>query len=243
MSEAVKNYSLDEKEEIINSCMPYIKYTASRLSWRLPTCLTEDDLISAGIIGLLDALERYDPALSKLNTFVEHRIKGAMLDLIEKNQFLPKQVNKKIYDLKKVIEGLELELQRQPEGEEIAERCGITLEEYYEIANDINKMKCLSFETVDNDNESVCILDFIADGEDNRPDKIVEKKQIVELVANAIQKLTEKEKLVLNLYYYEELTMKEIAKVLGITEGRVCQIHNQAIMKLKVKLLEREELN
>lgn len=238
MREALKKYSIDEKEEIINSCMPYIKYTASRLSWRMPACLTEDDLISAGIVGLLDALERYDPNISKLSTFVEHRIKGAMLDLIEKNNFLPKQVNKKIYDLKKVIEELEMELQRQPEDEEIAEKYGVNLEEYYELLNDINKMKCLSLEIMDENNENINILNFISDKEDYQPDKIFERNELIEIVSDEIDKLTEKEKLVLNLYYYEELTMKEIAKVLKLTEGRVCQIHNQAIMKLKVKLLE-----
>lgn len=238
MSEAVRKYSIDEKEEIINSCMPYIKYTASRLSWRLPTCLTEDDLISAGIIGLLDALERYNPNLSKLNTFVEHRIKGAMLDLIEKNQFLPKHICKKIYGLKKIIEELEMELKRKPEDHEIAERCNITLDEYYEITDVINKTKCLSFEICDEDDNNINMLDFLSDHEDSRPDRIIEKNQIIEVIASAIDKLTDKEKLVLNLYYYEELTMKEIARVMGLTEGRVSQLHNQAIIKLKLAVMD-----
>lgn len=237
MKEVLKRYSTDEKEEIINSFIPYIKYTASRLSWRLPLCLTEDDLISAGIIGLLDALERYDPDIAKLNTYVEYRIKGSMLDLIEKNQFLPKHVNKKIYDLKRVMEELEMELQRTPEDEEIAQRCGITLDEYYEIITDINKIKNLSFEILDQNDESVSLLDFISDSEDRQPDRVVEKNQLIDAISNAISQLTEKEKLVLNLYYYEELTMKEIAKVLGLTEGRVSQIHNQAVGKLKIKLM------
>lgn len=237
MKEALKKYTIDEKEELINNCMPYIKYTAARLSWRLPTCLTEDDLVSAGIIGLLDALERYDPNISKLSTFVEHRIKGAMLDLIEKNQFLPKHVNRKIYSLKKAIEELEMELKRQPEDHEIAERCGMTLDEYYEISDVVNKAKCISFEIYDEGGENINMLDFLSDVEDNRPDRIIEKNQLIESLAKCIDKLSDKEKLVLSLYYYEELTMREIANVMGLTEGRVSQLHNQAILKLKLALM------
>ncbi len=238
MKEVLVKYSVDEKEEIINNFIPYIKYTASRLSWRLPACLTEDDLISAGIIGLLDALERYDPKVAKLNTYVEYRIKGSMLDLIEKNQFLPKHLNKKIFDLKKTIDQLEIELGRCPEDEEIAGKCGITLEEYYEVLCDMNKLKNFSFEILDNNNEIVSLLDLVSDSEDNQPEKVLEKNQLVEKIATAIDKLSEKEKIIINLYYYEELTMKEIAKVLGLTEGRVSQIHNQAMGKLKLKLMD-----
>lgn len=236
MAETAKKFNHDEKEEIINECLPFIKYTAARLSWRLPPSLTEDDLISAGIVGLLSALERYDPKMSKVKTYVEYRIKGAMLDLIENNQFLPKHVNKKIYDLKKAIEELESKFLRQPEDYEIAEYVGISLDEYHEIINDSIKSKVLSFEINDGDGEETSLLNIIPDKKENEPDRVYEKKQLLEVLTKEIEKLSQKEKLVLNLYYYEELTMKEIAKILNITEGRVCQIHNQAIFKIRSKL-------
>ncbi len=236
MAEALSKYSVDEREEIIKTFLPYIKYTASRLSWRLSPSLSEDDLISAGITGLLDALERYDASISKMSTYVEYRIKGAMLDLIDSSQFLPKHLNKKIYEIKKTIEELEKKLNRTPEDFEIAEFVGITLEEYYEIINESNKAKWLSLEIIDKNGDEKTALNFLPDKEEYQPDKIYEKKELIDVLSKAIENLSEKEKLVLSLYYYEELTMKEIAKVLGITEGRVSQLHNQALMKVKVKL-------
>lgn len=231
-------FAEENKEEIIKEFMPLIKYTALRLSWRLPPALTEEDLISAGVVGLLEALERYDPTVAKLNTFVEYRIKGAMLDLIEKNQFLPKSVNKKIFEVKRVINELEKELGRMPEDEEIAKRCGITLDEYYQICDWAGKSKVLSFNVVNKDDEDLDIAAFIADREDYTPPLLIEKTQLVEKLTEAIGQLSEKEQIVLNLYYNDELTMKEIAQILGVTEGRVCQIHNQAILKLRSKLSE-----
>jgi RNA polymerase sigma factor for flagellar operon FliA len=236
MAEAISKYSIDEREEIIKSFLPYIKYTASRLSWRLSPSLSEDDLISAGITGLLDALERYDASISKMSTYVEYRIKGAMLDLIDSSQFLPKHLNRKIYEIKKVIEELEKTLNRTPEDFEIAESAGITLDEYYEIINESNKSKWLSFEMIDKNGEETTVLNFVPDKEEYEPDKVYEKKELIDVLSEAIENLSEKEKLVLNLYYYEELTMKEISKVLGVTEGRVCQLHNQALIKIKAAL-------
>jgi len=236
MNKALKKYTTDEKEEVIKSFLPYIKYTASRLSWRLPPSLSEDDLISAGITGLLDALERYDASISKMSTYVEYRIKGAMLDLIDSSQFLPKHINKKIYEIKKIIEELEKKLNRTPEDFEIAESAGITLDEYYEIINESNKSKWLSLEMIDKNGEEASVCDYIPDLQEYEPDKVCENKDFLENLSKAIDKLPEKEKLMLSLYYYEELTMKEIAKVLGVTEGRVCQLHNQALIKIKAAL-------
>jgi len=236
MNKALKKYTTDEKEEVIKSFLPYIKYTASRLSWRLPPSLSEDDLISAGITGLLDALERYDASISKMSTYVEYRIKGAMLDLIDSSQFLPKHINKKIYEIKKIIEELEKKLNRTPEDFEIAESAGITLDEYYEIINESNKSKWLSLEMINKNGEEASVCDYIPDLQEYEPDKVCENKDFLENLSKAIDKLPEKEKLMLSLYYYEELTMKEIAKVLGVTEGRVCQLHNQALIKIKAAL-------
>lgn len=233
MNEALKRYTSNEKEEIIKNCLPYIKYTASRLCWRLPSILTEDDLISAGITGLLDALERYDPSISKINTYVEHRIKGAMLDLIDNNQFLPKHINKKIYEINKTTEELKKELLREPEDFEIAQAVGLTVDEYYDIINESNKAKWFSFDMLDKDGDEVSIVELIPDNEDEQPEEILWKQDLMEYLAKTIKRLSEKEKLVLSLYYYEELTMKEIAKVLELTEGRVSQIHNQALLKIK----------
>ena len=228
-----------EKEQIIKDFLPFIKYTAYRLGKRLPPQLTVDDLISSGIVGLLDALQRFEEGRVKLSTFVEHRIRGAMLDELRSQDWVPRSVKSKIAAIKKTHQKLEQELGRMPHEEEIAARLEISLDEYYKIMQDAHAAVMLSFEDFNcmifGDND-INVAERIPDASARTPFEMLEDSALKESLAQHIESLPEKEKLVLSLYYWNELTMKEIGKVLKLTEGRVCQLHNQALLRLKAKL-------
>lgn len=229
----------EEKEALINKFLPFIKYTAYRLAWRLPPQLTTDDLVSVGIMGLLDALNRYREAEAKLNTFVEYRIKGAMLDELRAQEWMPKSIKEKLDKVKNANIKLEKKLGRMPEPEEIAASLEISLEEYYNIIQNSNTSAILRFEDFSsgiNDGSAKNILDGLADPNAKSPLDIMVDSALKETLAACIDEMPEKEKLVLSLYYWEELTMKEIGRVLNITEGRVCQLHNQALIRLRARV-------
>lgn len=225
----------EEKEKIINDSLPFIKYTAYRLSRRLPPQLSVNDLISAGIVGLLDALGRFEEGRVKLSTFVEHRIRGAMLDELRAQDWVPRSTKKKLDAIRRAHKELEQVLGRQPEAEDIAAKLRITLDEYHRTLQDAHNAVFLSIEdfTEPGDEPGLDVAEITADPGAKSPLDIVEDKDTKEALARLISELPEKERIVLTLYYWEELTMKEIGAVLGITEGRVCQLHAQAVIRLK----------
>jgi len=228
----------EQKERIIADTLPFIKYTAYRLAHRLPPQLSTDDLVSAGIVGLLDALQRYEEGRVKVNTFVEHRIRGAMLDEIRAQDWVPRSVKKKIATIKNQHRLLEQELGRPPRDEEIAEALDLPLEEYYGLVQDAHNAVCFSIEELNlrEREEDRDMYECIADRDAPSQLDVLERSNTVEELGRNIEGLPEKEKIVLSLYYWEELTMKEIGKVLGLTEGRVCQLHSQALIRLKAKM-------
>lgn len=228
-----------EKDQIIKDFLPFIKYTAYRLGKRLPPQLTVDDLISSGIVGLLDSLQRYEEGRVKISTFVEHRIRGAMLNELRSQDWVPRSVKSKIAVIKKAHQKLEQELGRLPTGEEIAERLSISLDEYYKTMQDAHAAVMLSFEDFNSTlygDQEIHAADRIPDPSARTPYELLEDSSLKECLAQHIESLPEKEKLVLSLYYWNELTMKEIGKVMKLTEGRVCQLHNQALLRLKSRL-------
>jgi len=228
----------EEKEKIIKDLLPFIKYTAYRLAWRLPPQLTVDDLISVGIIGLLDALQRYNKGRVKLNTFAQFRIKGAMLDELRAHNWIPKSMKKKIDSIKNAHLKLEKELGRLPEDEEVTRSLGMTPDEYYRILQIANAQVALRFEDFSEKYEEngLDVTECIPDHNAKSPLEILEDNMKKDVLAGLINELPEKEKLILSLYYWDEMTMKEIAKVLKLTEGRVCQLHSQALIRLKARL-------
>ncbi len=229
--------SEQEQESLIKEFLPFIKYTAYRLAWRLPAHLTAEDLISVGTMGLLDALRRYDQERAKLKTFVEFRIKGAMLDEIMANDMVPKSMKKKIDSIRKTHARLESELRRLPSEDEIAGALGISVEEYHQTLQDANNCIVLRFEEFKSNNEDgeMDIADCLTDKEAKNPLDLLEDTKLKEALAGAIDRLPKKEKTILSLYSWDELTMKEIAKVLDLTEGRVSQLHKQALLRLKTQ--------
>jgi len=239
MMQNKKEFSEEEKERIIKDFLSFIKYTAYRLAWRLPPQLTVEDLMSVGIVGLLDALNRYREEEGKINTFVEYRIKGAMLDELRAQDWISKSMKKKIATVEKAYLELEGEKGRLPAAEEVAEKLNITLDEYYKILHGAHSGITLRFEEFRRKmggESGVGIEESIPDPNAKTPLEIVEDNRKKEFLADLIDKLPGREKTILSLYYWEEMTMKEIGKVLNLTEGRICQLHNQALMRLKAKL-------
>lgn len=229
----------EEKEQIIREFLPYIKYTASRLLWRLPPQLTIDDLISAGLIGLMDAVDKYDTSRGKLKTYAEFRIKGSMLDELRAVDWVPRSTKKKVNDIKSAHSRLEKEFGRMPDDEEVAEALDLTLEEYYKTLYEASGSISFRFEDFEAEGageDGLNILECIPDTQARDPLALLEDGARREMLAALIDGLPEKEKLLLSLYYWDELTMKEIGRVMNLTEGRVCQIHTQALIRLKAKL-------
>ncbi len=229
----------DETERIIREFMPYIKYTARRLGWRLPPNLSEDDLVSAGVLGLLDALRKFRPGEVKLKTYAEYRVKGAMLDELRAADNLPRSVRDRINAMKSTYGRLEQTLGRAPDEDEVAKALGVSIDEYRRTLLENGSGLTLRFGDFegrgDGDGEQN-FLDNFPDPAAKDPLAVVESECRREALARVIRELPEKEKLVLSLYYWDELTMKEIGKALGLTEGRVCQLHGQAIMRCKARL-------
>ncbi len=237
-------YEKPPLEEVIKEFLPIINYWANRYSYQGNPVLSREDLVSAGIIGLIEAYNRYDPSKKvKFRTFAEFRIKGAMLDEIRKIDIIPRSVKEKIHEFEEKVRELHRKLGRMPREEEIAEAMNMSLEEYYKF---LESIKGISFIDIQNfkqklpDLEEDDIFEFIAGDPKEDPFEKYALKELQERLEKALDHLTEREKLVLALYYYEGLTMKEISKVLDCTESRVSQIHNQAILKLRTILNEEK---
>ncbi len=230
--------SSQAKEDIIKEFLPVVKYTAYRLSWRLPPQISVEDLISVGLNGLFEAMERFEQGKVKLKTYAQYRIKGAMLDELRSLDWIPRSRKKKITALKDAHSKLEKELKRDPEDEEVAEALQITLDQYYQLRNESNGGVTLKFEDYDTVSEGhpVNLMDNIEDPNEKNPLDILMEMDQKKAIARLIDELPEKNKIVLSLYYWEELTMKEVGAVMGLTESRVCQLHNQALVRLKAKI-------
>lgn len=227
----------DKGERIIREFMPYIKYTARRLRWRLPPGLSEDDLVSAGVTGLLEALRKFRVGEVKLKTFAEYRIKGAMLDELRSADNLPRSVRTRVNALKSVHRSLEHKLGRVPEDNEVAKALGVSIDDYHKTLLEDGSGLTLRFGDFEGrDDGDQSFIEGIPDPAGKDPLALLESENRRRILAAVIEELPDKEKLVLSLYYWDELTMREIGKVLGLTEGRVCQIHGQAVLRCKLRL-------
>ncbi|MDY6986662.1 MAG: FliA/WhiG family RNA polymerase sigma factor [Thermodesulfobacteriota bacterium] len=226
------------RDALITEHLPHVKRIVARIAVHLPKSVDLDDLMNAGVIGLIEAAQRYDPGRD--NTFITYaafRIKGAVLSELRSRDFLSKANRRKARELERAHFRLEQKSGREVKDEEVAHELGLDLNEYYKIKR-LSSINFISFEEMGytSRKEQESLLRYLVDGETPDALTLLQLNQTEETVAKSIGELPEKEALVLSLYYWEELTMKEIGKVLGITESRVSQIHSQAVGRLRRKL-------
>ena len=237
--------SAEKRNELILTYTPLIKYIAARLAARLPAQVSLDDLVSCGIIGLIDAINKFDVSKNvQFKTYAEFRIKGAMLDELRSLDWIPRSVRKKTHLIEDAYANLQRSLGRPAEAEEVAEFMDLKIEELYKL---LDETKAVSVVALEEGRKSAGahasyleheVLETIQD--DNARDSLlaVHFSGLQGIMLEAIEALPDKEKLMISLYYYEELTMKEIGQIMGYTESRISQLHTQAMYRLKHKLRE-----
>ncbi|HEY3418757.1 MAG TPA: FliA/WhiG family RNA polymerase sigma factor [Armatimonadota bacterium] len=229
--------NLNVRRQLIEQYAPLAKYVVDRLNLQPSGGISYDDLIGQAIVGLIEAIDRFDPSRGvKFNTFAYYRIRGAVMDMLRELDWMPRSLRAKGNGIVAVIARLESELGRTPTDEEVAAAMGISVQQFDELAQEVGGQALVSLdettEQLNGDND-IALGDTIADDRAVSPEGDLEKKDQREVLAEAIDELPENERLVVSLYYHDGLTLKEIGKVLGVTESRVCQLHSKAILRLR----------
>ena len=231
------------RDRLILTYAPLVKYVAGRLGSGLPAHVDDDDLISYGLLGLIGAIERYDPDRDvKFETYAIARIKGAIIDELRAMDWVPRSVRARAREIERAIADLERKLMRAPTDEEIANAVGLTEDELNDSLTEISRSSIAALDELwtissgGGGGDQVALIDTIEDTTGPEPQSALAQTELREALSEAIARLPEREKLVVTLYYYEELTLREIGEVLGVTESRVSQLHTKAILRLKARL-------
>lgn len=232
--------AVNDKNELVKVHMPLVRLVVERMRAQVPAFVTKDDMTSAAMMGLMDAATRYDASRGVLfKTFAERRIRGAIYDEMRKMDWFSRSLREKQGRIGKTIAAMEHRLGRIPDEDEVAAQLGMDIDSYRHMLNQVCHLGCVSLnETLDEWDDGRNFMDMLTDDSPSVHQQI-EQSEVAQEIASQLEKLTEKERLVISLYYYEELTQKEIADVLDLTEGRISQLHSQALVKLKVKLERR----
>ena len=231
----------DLKERVVLEHAPLIRYIVNRIAVRLPSHIDLDDLHNTGVIGLMDAIEKYDPGKNcKFKTYAEFRIKGAILDQLRSLDWVPRSVRQKGRKLERAYGEVEQRLGRSANEDEVADSLGLEIDKFHTLINQVRGISLVNLEEVrgtSSDGErSGTFADVIEDVNSENPFATLKHMETKHVISDTIGSLPEKERLVISLYYYEDLNMKEIGNILGITESRVCQIHTKSVMRLRAKL-------
>ena len=234
--------STDARERLILHYSPLVKFVAGRVAAGLPQSIEQSDLVSYGIFGLIDAIDKFDPERGfKFETYAISRIKGAIIDELRSIDWVPRSIRSKARAIERAYSKLENELKRSPDDAEMAAEMGITESELSHTLSQISFVGVVALDEVVNTGEkgsgTTTVGDTVAD-KVNDPVAAFEVEEMKHLLADAINRMPDRERLVLTLYYYEALTLAEIGTVLGVTESRVCQIHTKAILQLRGRLVE-----
>jgi RNA polymerase sigma factor FliA len=229
------------RDQLILHYSPLVKYVAGRVAVGLPQNVEQSDLVSYGIFGLIDAIEKFDPARGyKFETYAIARIKGSILDELRSIDWVPRSVRAKAREIERAIAKLEGDLHRSPSDDELAGELGIDEQQLQQTLSRISFVGLVALDEMlsvgGERGESITLGDTIADGGEG-PVALYEVEEMRHILAQAINRMPEREKIVLTLYYYEGLTLAEIGQVLGVTESRVCQIHTKAILQMRSRLL------
>jgi len=229
------------REHFVNQYAPLVKYVAGKIAIGMPQNVDFDDLVGYGVFGLLDAIDKFDPSKDiKFKTYAVTRIRGAIYDELRSIDWVPRSVRQKAKELERVIGKLENRLGRSATDDEIATELGINVKELHTLILKISGASILSLSDVwyvGDESDRVSVMETIESPKSLNPDVIVEREEIKNIIVKAISELPDKEKKVLILYYYEDLTLKEIGEVLQVTESRISQLHTKAIMRLRSKLM------
>jgi RNA polymerase sigma factor FliA len=236
-----KSNDQELRDRLILTYAPLVKFVAGRVGASLPAHVDEQDLVSYGLLGLIGAIERFDPSREiKFETFAMARIRGAIIDELRSLDWVPRSVRTRARQIERAIAGLEKELHRAPTDEEIAKKLGVTEQELDDSLLEISRSSVGALDELwspaGGGGDSIALIDTIEDEAGPDPEASLELTEVKEALAEAISDLPEREKLVVTLYYYEELTLREIGEVLGVTESRVSQLHTKAILRLKAHL-------
>jgi len=227
------------RDQLIMDYAPLIRYVAQRISSRLPSNIEIDDLISAGVIGLMDAIEKYDPSRdNKFKTYAEFRIRGAILDELRSQDWVPRSVRDKAKKMERTNQELEQRYGRSVSDSELSDAMGIRLDDYYDIVSKVKGVQLLSVDELSSPTQpdKKSLLEVLENPNIKNPYQHLKSKGIEEDLKRKISDLPEKQRLVLSLYYFEDLNLKEIGRILDVTESRVSQLHTQAVEKLRSRL-------
>jgi RNA polymerase sigma factor for flagellar operon FliA len=236
------------RERLVVAYSPLVKYVAGRMASGLPAHVDEADLISYGLIGLISAIERFEPEREiKFETYAITRIKGAIIDELRSLDWVPRSVRARARQIERANAKLEHQLQRAPNDEEMAAELDITVDEFHQALLQISNSTISALDELwtvsDASGDQVSLLDTIEDPGAPDPARVMDQTDLKDRVADAIAWLPEREKLVVALYYYENLTLREIGEVLGVTESRISQLHTKAVLRLRSRLVEEAPLS
>lgn len=237
-----ENGSVRAKDLILGEYAGLVKQTALRVAIGLPRHVELGDLVGAGVFGLIRAVESFDPEREiKFETYAVHKIRGAILDELRSLDWVPRSVRQKARDLQKTYAELSMRLGRMPYDDEVAEHLGLSITEFEELLNEVAPLTVLSLDEQDGfDEDGPTLSETVADPQAADALEDIADRERRKVLRDAIAALPEKERVVVSLYHYEELNFKEIGKVLGVTESRVCQIHSKAMLKLRSRVRMKE---
>ncbi|HNX32123.1 MAG TPA: FliA/WhiG family RNA polymerase sigma factor [Holophaga sp.] len=229
-----------DQEFLITECLPLVKFVAHRISSRLPAHVEVDDLIHSGILGLMDAVKKFEPGRNvKFKTYAEQRIRGAILDGLRDLDWVPRSLRRKKKDIEGAYHLLEQQYGRAATDEEVAAYLGMSLEELNKSLDELKGVTLGTFVDAGEDGEGESLISFVPDPDAEDPQIMLQAHELQILLKDAVDKLPTKERFVVQLYYFDELTMKEIGTLLNITESRVSQLHTKSMLRLRGKLKER----
>ena len=236
------------RDQLILAYSPLVKYVAGRMSSGLPAHIEEADLVSYGLLGLIGALERFDPSRAiKFETYAVSRIRGSIIDELRALDWVPRSVRSWARKVETSITRLENQLRRAPTDEEISADLGVDVDEFQDILNQISCASVVAldefWDTPNQGQDKINLIDTIEDVDAPDPSRAYRQQAVKEILASSIQRLPERERIVIGLYYYEGLTLKEIGEVLGVTESRVSQLHTKAILRLRGRIKEDLDLD
>ncbi len=229
------------RENLVIAYSPLVKYIAGKIGATLPSHVEEADLISYGLVGLISSIERFDPRRDiKFETFANARIRGAIIDELRALDWVPRSVRSKARDIERAHVKLERQLHRTPTDAELADELEMTEQEFRDALQQVSSTTLFALDELwgsnDQSGDSISLLDTIQDLDSPDPASLVDQNEMRDRVAAAVERLPEREKLVIALYYYENLTLREIGEVLSVTESRVSQLHTKAVLRLRSRI-------